>query len=67
MLFLGVKNMKDYLEMMSFCAFDMDLMSQIVNDILEEAGLDVEKVPAESLQQHDQRLHSTGDLRCDRP
>jgi hypothetical protein len=40
--------MKDFMEIMSFCSFDVRTMNEIVNEILEEAGLDgMEKIPAE--------------------
>jgi len=49
--------MPDYFEALDFCAFDIEKagamtrneakpLREVVNDILEEAGLDVEKVSA---------------------
>lgn len=57
MLFSEVRRMKDFIEAMDFCAFDVDkavemtkvetrTLPEIINEMLEEAGLDaVASVP----------------------
>lgn len=48
--------MEDFFELLDYCGFDVDRaakmveakpLKEIINDILEEAGLDVEKIPTE--------------------
>lgn len=68
--------MTDFIELMDFCAYDVDKaaamsggarpLREVIDDILEEAGLDVARVQPEPGQNQDRRLHGPCDLRCNR-
>lgn len=69
--------MKDFLEILDFCAYDIGKaaemaggarpLKEIIDAILEEAGLDaVARIQPEPGQNQDRRLHDPGDLRCHR-
>ncbi len=49
----------DYLEIMSFCGYDLDRADKMVNEIVK----DMEEVPAEPLWAQCRRLRSQGDQR----
>ena len=66
--------MTDFIELMDFCAFDVDKaaalaggarpLREIIDEILEEAGLDaVARIQPKPGQHQDRRLHNPGDLR----
>lgn len=69
--------MKDFIEVMDFCAFDVDkavemtkdetrALKEIIDEMLEEAGLDaVEKVQSEPAGTINRRLHDPRRLRRD--
>ena len=68
--------MTDFIEILDICAFDVDKaaamsggarpLREVIDDILEEAGLDVARVQPEPGKNQDRRLHDPGDLRCHR-
>ena len=66
--------MTDFIEAMEFCAYDVDKaasmiggvrpLREIIDEILEEAGLDaVARIQSEPRQNQDRRLYDPGDLR----
>lgn len=49
----------DYIEIMSFCGYDLDRADKMVNEIVK----DMEEVPAKSMRAQCWRLRSPGDQR----
>ena len=68
--------MTDFIELMDFCAYDVDKaaamsggarpLREVIDDILEEAGLDVATIQSKPGRVDYRRLHDPGDLRCNR-
>ena len=57
--FIKVMNM-DYLEIMSFCGYDLDKADKMVNEIVKN---DMETLSEQPLREDGRGLHSPGDQR----